>query len=194
MNRNLNQTAQTLAVIGIWILILLAACGQSPETIATPTPTTIIGGGLPPESSTLCEGLSGTLEMQVLVGPSEAVGLEPVAVGTIPFSVNSGEDSYTVQGGGALTYEDVLEQEWGTFSVNFDQTAVVSGLCSGDEQSGTLELQVDLTGEQFVEVVSEGFRGEYPWSGTQSFSLIFPIFEGASAEGEGWVFVLHLNE
>ena len=194
MKRNLIPAAKAPAVLGILILILLAACSQSPGSLPTPTPTTIIGGGFPPESSNLCEGLSGTLEMQVLVGPSEAVGLEPVAVGTIPFSVAPSDDIYTVQGGGAITYEDVLEEEWGTFTVNFDQTAVVNGLCTADEQSGTLELQVDLTGEQFVEVVSEGFQGEYPWSGSHSLDLNLPIFEGTSAEGEGWVLILHLNE
>jgi hypothetical protein len=194
MKRNLDPTAKTHALLGILILFLLAACSQSPGSLATPTPTTIIGGDIPPESSNLCEGLSGTLEMQVLVGPSDAVGLEPIAIGTIPFSVTSNEKSYTVQGGGALTYEDVLEQEWGTFTVNFDQTAVVSGMCTADEQSGTLDVLVDLTGEQNVVVVSEGFQAEYPWSGTQALNFDLPIFEGASAEGEGWIFILHLNE
>jgi hypothetical protein len=31
-----------------------------------------------------CQGLGGTLEVQVLVGPAEAVGLEPVSVGDVP--------------------------------------------------------------------------------------------------------------
>jgi hypothetical protein len=56
-----------------------------------------------------------------------------------------------------------------------------------------LNLALTVSGEQMVEVRAEGFSGDYPWSGTHEFSLSFPAEEGASAEGEGWVFVLHLN-
>ena len=49
--------------------------------------------------------------MRVLVGPSEAVGLEPHAVGDIPFSVTSDALPYAIQGGGPITYAVVLLEE-----------------------------------------------------------------------------------
>ena len=110
-----------IGIIGI--MILLTACGLSSNLDTTPTPTPESGsapeGVSPPETSG-CEALSGELEMQVLVGPSEAVGLEPYAVGEIPFSVVSEGGSYVVRGGGAISYQEVLEEEWGTFTVSSD--------------------------------------------------------------------------
>ena len=132
--------------------------------------------------------------MQVLIGPSDAVGLEPVAVGSIPFTVVAEGEEYSIAGDGAITYEDVLEKEWGTYSVSFDMDAVVSGTCLGAEQTGMLNMLVEASGEQFVEVRAEGYQGDFPWSGSQAFDLSFPIEEGATAEGEGWAFVLHLNQ
>ena len=44
-----------------------------------------------------------------------------------------------------------------------------------------------------VDVQSEGFQGQYPWSGTQQLDLAFPLAEGAEASGEGWQFVLHIG-
>jgi hypothetical protein len=140
-----------------------------------------------------CQGLTGELEMQVMVGPAEVVGLEPTAVGSIPFSVQSDGARYTIQGGGVLTYQDVLTEEWGTYTVTFDMDTTLSGECSGDENSGTLDVLIELTGEQMVEVRAEGFTGDYPWSGTRESNLSFPLEEGSVAEGEGWAFVLHLN-
>ena len=178
------------------VVILTAGCSPGPELASTPTPTSSTGGGaVPPTaaSASKCEGLSGAVEMQVLVGPAEAVGLEPVAVGTIPFAVTSAGGVYLAEGGGSVQYEDVLEQQWGTYSVRLDQQAEVSGECSGDGSSAILDLVLTVSGDQMVEVRAEGFSGDYPWSGTHEFSLSFPAEEGASAEGEGWVFVLHVD-
>ena len=44
-----------------------------------------------------------------------------------------------------------------------------------------------------VEVTADGFHQKYPWEGTHSMDLVLPLEEGASAEGEGWAFVLHLS-
>jgi hypothetical protein len=132
--------------------------------------------------------------MQILVGPAEVVGLEPVAVGSIPFTVTTTDAASLVEGGGALSYQDVLEQEWGTYTVNFDQVAAISGACEGDKSGAVLNLVVSTTGEQLVEVISEGFTAEYPWSGTQEFNISLPVEEGATAQGEGWTFVLQLLE
>jgi hypothetical protein len=188
------------------IFVFIAGCSPSnaanqnenTETqpaFSTPTPTAISGGRNTPLSRVdKCEGLGGSLEMQALVGPSEEVGLEPLAVGSIPFSVVSNEGVNLLQGSGAISYQDVLEKEWGTYTVNFNLETAINGTCASDNESGMLDIIVSMSGEQFVEVVSQGFQGEYPWSGSHEFNLSLPIIEGASAEGEGWLFVLHLNE
>jgi hypothetical protein len=188
------------------VLILLAGCSLSTAeiptnitntqaTISTPTPTAIGQISVtPPSDIDNCEGLGGTLEMQVLVGPAEAVGLEPVAVGSIPFSVISQEGLNLLQGGGSILYQDVLEQAWGTYTVDLDLETVMSGLCESNQESGILDMNINVSGEQNVEVIAQGFQGEYPWSGSHDIDLSFPLVEGATAEGEGWIFVLHLNE
>jgi len=162
----------------------------------TPTPTAepvVIPDTPTPSVVSRCQGLSGTLEVQVLVGPAEAVGLEPVAVGDVPFSVTTEQPPYLVQGQAPITYEAVLEQEWGTYTVNMDLDMAVTGECMGQDGGEQLDLVLEMTGEQFVEVQASGFHGEYPWSGTQTRDLAFPLEEGATAEGEGWVVVLHLG-
>jgi hypothetical protein len=192
-----NQLSKFMLIFsaGIAIIILTTACSPSSNLTSTPTPTLNGGGFVPlPTITSVCEGLAGTIEMQVLVGPSEVVGLEPIAIGSIPFSVASAEGANLVEGSGDLSYQDVLEQEWGTYTVNFDQVAAISGVCEGNEQSGVLNLVISTAGEQLVEVISEGFQAEYPWSGTQEFNLSLPIEEGTTGQGEGWTFVLHLSE
>jgi hypothetical protein len=188
------------------VFIFVAGCSPSTEAlekvnaetqpaIPTPTPTAIAGqSGMPTSGVDKCEGLVGSIEMKVLVGPSEVVGLEPLAVGSIPFSVISQEGVYLIQGSGSISYQDVLEKEWGTYTVNFDLESVANGTCESVEKNGLLDVIIIMSGEQFVEVISQGFQGEYPWSGSHEFNLSFPIIEEATAEGEGWLFVLHLNE
>lgn len=200
-----------MAGIAVMMILLMAACGQSsnPDPTATPgnspspieqitpTPTTIPGGDIeietPPVASK-CSGLSGELEMQVLVGPAEAVGLEPVSVGYIPFSVVSEGGVYLVEGEGALSYDETLEEVWGTYSVSLNMDGSLEGECVGEPGNEGLQIIVEMSGEQMVEVRSEGFQGDYPWSGTQTLELSFPLEDGASAEGEGWSFILHLPE
>lgn len=164
---------------------------QLPIEPSTPTPTpTIIGVGV----SNRCNGLSGELEMMVIVGPAEAVGLEPFAVGEIPFTVVSDGEFYIVQGGGPLSYHDVLGATWGTYTVSLDMETTVEGECVGIEGSEVLNIAVEMSGEQMVEVRADGFQGDYPWAGTQELDLSFPLEDGAMAEGTGWAFVLHLNQ
>jgi hypothetical protein len=190
----------------LFVFILIAGCSastgtpqevntQTPASISKPT-STVVGrvSVTPPSSVDKCEGIGGTIEMQVLVGPAEAVGLEPLAVGSIPFSVVSGESINLLQGSGSISYQDVLEEQWGTYTVDLDLETEITGECANDEENGMLNMTIDMSGEQFVEVIAQGFHGEYPWSGSHSINLSFPLVEGASAEGEGWQFVLHLNE
>ena len=128
----------------------------------------------------------------MLVGPAEVVGLEPVAVGNVPFSTSTGQPPYLVQGSGPISYADVLVQEWGTYAVTMDLDASVEGECVSGADGDVLDLVVGVSGEQMVEVDAGDFHGEYPWNGTVSVPARFPIQEGATAEGEGWVLVLHL--
>jgi hypothetical protein len=137
--------------------------------------------------------LAGQLEIQVLVGPAEAVGLEPVAVGNVPFTVTTSDPPHLVEGQGPISYEATLAQQWGTYTVTMDMETAVQGECSGEAGSEQLTLVLEMTGEQLVVVEAEGFQGEYPWEGTQTRDLAFPLEEGATAEGEGWAVVLHLG-
>jgi hypothetical protein len=131
--------------------------------------------------------------MRVLVGPSDAVGLEPHAVGDIPFAVTTDDAPYGVQGGGPISYADILVEEWGTYAVTMDLQITISGECVGGAGEEELHLIVEMTGSQMVEVTSPDFHGEYPWAGTHTFDLVFPLMEGASAGGEGWELILHLG-
>ena len=166
------------------------------KQIASPTPT-LVGGGMPwatqPPTVSRCEGLSGYLEIGVLVGPSDAVGLEPVAIGNIPFSTMKDGNLYIVQGNGPINYDDILVEEWGTFSVKFDMENSISGSCEGTDGSEQLNMNVEMSGEQMVEVRAEGSQGDYPWTGTHNLDLSFPLEEGAAYESEGLSIVLHLN-
>jgi hypothetical protein len=186
------------------LAIFVFACSQSgdntetspPSPTVTATPTAIVGDSnlpTPTPVPEVCDGLGGNIEMQVLVGPSEVVGLEPLAIGTIPFTVRSDGEVNLIEGGGLIDYQDVLEKEWGTYTVEFDLEAALSGDCQGGEQSGVLNMIVETSGEQFVEIESQGYQGEFPWAGTQTFNLSFPIEEGSMVDGEGWAFVLHLD-
>ena len=169
---------------------------QEPAT-STPTPTPTAGplpvATTPPPAASRCERLAGQLEIRVLAGPAEVVGLEPVAVGSVPFAVTTSESPYPVEGQGPISYEDILGQEWGTYAVTMDLDMVVQGGCSGQAGREQLDLVLKMTGEQLVVVEAGGNHWEYPWSGTQSLNLAFPLEEGATAQGEGWVVVLHLD-
>ena len=181
-------------------IIFILGCGlfQNPGTNPLPTQTatptyTPESGNAPatPAMANRCDGLSGSLEMQVLAGPAEAVGMEPYAVGDIPFSVTA---DGSIQGSGTIFYQQVLEEAWGTYTVTLDLAFIISGECSGNTGDETLNMIVEMNGEQMVEVRAEEFSGDYPWSGTHTLNLTFPLEEGASAEGEGWAFILHLNK
>lgn len=137
--------------------------------------------------------MSGFLEVRILVGPAEATGLAPHAVGNLPFSVSADGPPYRISGGGAVEYADVLAEEWGTYTVSLSMQGVITGECVESDATATLNMHIELSGDQLVEVDAEDFQRSYPWSGTHAFDLAFPAEEGASASGEGWSFVLHLE-
>lgn len=186
----------------IWILpllVIISSCNGVPgvgkNPTATPTPTKAVLAVPPTQTETpsRCAGLAGELEVQVLVGPAEVVGLEPYSVGTIPFAVTSNEEPFILQGGGGLAYSDVLTKEWGTYQVTLNLQLTISGECDDATPAGELAIGVEMDGSQMVVVTAEGFQGEYPWEGTHSLDLNFPLEEGASFSGDGYTFVLHLQ-
>ncbi len=165
---------------------------ESPTSTPTESGGMVVASVTPSQNS--CQGLSGKLELQILVGPSEAVGLEPVTVGEIPFMVVDEGGNYVVEGGGQLeSYSDVLTAAWGTYTVTFEGDTFVSGDCTSSGAGAQLNLVVDMIAEQNVEIVYEGVQLNYPWSGTHQLDVALPVEEGAMAQGEGWVLTLILN-
>lgn len=187
------------------LAVILSACSSTgapqdepmaPTATSTPTPTPEPmepGAIIPTPPTSRCQGLAGQLELQILVGPGEAVGLEPVAVGSVPFAVITSAPPYLVEGQGPLSYEATLTEEWGTYTVTMNMETAVQGECSLEAGNEQLNLVLEMAGEQLVVVKAEGFQGEYPWTGTETRDLAFPLEEGATAQGEGWAVVLHLD-
>lgn len=187
------------AILFLIALVTLSSCNSAPaaneDPTTTPTPIKAIPE-VPPSitpTPSKCAGLEGELEVQVLVGPADAVGLEPVAVGNIPFAVTTAEAPYLIQGNGRIDYSDILAEEWGTYVVTMNLDLTVTGECDADGNSGELALAIEMSGTQDVEVTADGFHGKYPWSGTQTREIYFHLEEGAVSQGEGYVFILHLN-
>ncbi|MBN1669212.1 MAG: hypothetical protein JW862_19110 [Anaerolineales bacterium] len=163
----------------------------------TPTTTDMLDDlSLPPTETgpDPCAGLGGAFELQVLIGPSEAVGLEPVAIGSIPFEVVSEAGVYRATGSGAIAYQDTLESEWGTYTVAFDLEASLEGTCRAEGENGILDVRFETSGTQDIELTVGGYQVDYPWEASYVFDFSVPIVEGASYEGEGYVFILRLAE
>jgi len=175
---------------------LFSNLGFTSSADATPTPTEFIGGVIvtPAEGQNPCEGLTGTLELQFLIGPSEAAGLSPYTFATIPFQVISEGNAYLVQGGGPVEYyEDILTADWGSFAVTFEGDTSVSGECVASEGDGTLAVSVEMAGQQNVVVTVDGMEYSYPWEGSPTVEATFPLIDGAQVGGEGWNLTLHLQ-
>lgn len=185
-----------LILVGFLLLSCSLFSGLGDVVTATPTPTTMGGGVVvtDQEPQNSCEGVSGTLELQLLVGPSDAVGLEPFTYANIPFTVVGEDGAYLVTGGGPVEYyEDVYEAEWGTYTVTFEGETTIEGECLSQDGSGQLDFILEMDGEQIIEVVVEGAVTTYPWTGTPQIEVSFPLEDGAQADGEGWSLILHLN-
>ena len=187
------NNSQQITLAGAAILFLLMACSLSPNLVPTPTPTPMVAPVV--ESTPIlnrCDGLNGQLEMLVQVGPAEVVGLEPFAVGEIPFSVQSDGGTYNVDGGGSISYQDVLSADWGTYTVSLNMENTLQGVCTGEDGNEEMKISIEMSGNQMVEVRATGFQGDYPWEGTNFLNLSFPLEDGAKHEGEGWSFILHI--
>jgi hypothetical protein len=202
MKLNISHGWIKLLILGLVIFMTACSLTSNPSLAPTPnptfTPTPTVRVPLvvtpSPKLESRCEDLSGTLEIQILVGPAEAVGLEPFAVGEIPFSVLTEGGTYRVQGGGPISYQEVLAEEWGTYTVSLEMDTTIDGQCGGDTGSEALHMTIESTGEQMLEVRADGFSGDYPWSGTSMVNLTFPLEDGNTQTGEGRAFVLHLDK
>ena len=187
----------------IIIILSSAGCGifsRSTEElpqVSDPTPTPTTQGGIIPTKSSSgnpCHDLSGNIELQILVGPSEAVGLAPLTVGEIPFVVIREGDSYKVEGGGPLdAFIESHNTAWGTYTVTFDGDTMLNGECLFSDDDPVINIMVEMMADQNIEVVYEGQTMNYPWSGTRQIEVSLPILEGAQQGGEGWNLILHLD-
>jgi hypothetical protein len=198
--RQLNQKVWILFVLmlsGIVLLGcgLLSGLGGEDADHSTPTPTELSGlENAFGEGENPCLGASGTLALQLLVGPSEAVGLEPITFVELPFAVDMVDNTYLVVGSGPVQfYEDVYEADWGSFSVTFEGETLLEGVCHPVPEPGMLEVTLTMTGQQTVVVNVEGVETTYPWSGSPTIQASLPLVEGAEAAGEGWTLILHLD-
>lgn len=184
-------------ILAMLFLLVVASCSNNTvQGLNQASPTTTSGASGPLINPTInpsaCAGLRGELEVMVMVGPAEAVGLEPFSVGFIPFSVTAVEAPYVVEGFGQLEYEDTLAEEWGSYSVYLVMDTTITGECV-DTGSGELNLEVEVSGTQLIEVIADDFHGEYPWTGTHSNAFSVPLEDGFSIDGDGWAFTIHLQ-
>lgn len=195
-NRLLVLLSIILVAVTIQSCTLQSSLGTNASSDATPTPTEFVGDMVvtPSDPNDPCANLSGTLELQLLIGPSEAVGLSPYTFATIPFQVVQEGNVYIVEGSGAVEYyEDILTADWGSFAVTFDGVTSVTGECVPSDSGGTLDTLIEMNGQQLVVVTVEGVEYSYPWEGSPQVEATFPLLEGAQVDGEGWSLILHLN-
>jgi hypothetical protein len=173
----------------------LPTATTAPDVEKTKTVTPIAPGLLTPEFTLTpnpCKGISGELEIEILVGPAAAVGLEPLSIGKIPFTVTS-QEPYTIQGKTHLSYNKTMNYDWGTYTVTLEMNADLAGECVVAKGSYSLNMAVTMSGEQNVVVVYKLVPQTYPWKGIATVNTSFPIQDGATANGEGWIFILHLK-
>jgi len=193
-----------LWVMYVLVSFALTGCGllggnsvdTDPSATATPTQVgDVVGSPLENETESPCRGLSGTLELEILVGPAEAVDLPPTSVGRIPFSVVEEGNTFLVEGEGSLDYyQEVLGEAWGTYTVTFEADSIITGTCENVDDEPMLNLILTLSGiSQNVVVVYDGIPHEFQWSGERADVITLPLIEGASQQGEGWVVILHLD-
>lgn len=226
MIKKSNGVLPLLAVVSLAISMVMCGPGPSgitptPTPTATPTPsqespqaTLIIPGGgtsptkeptreptvevtaIPTDEPSPCEGLSGSIEVRILVGPAAVVGLETHAVGSVPFSVTPGGPPYGVEGGGHISFHDQLIEDEIVYDVTFEADIALDGTCEDTPGSMQLVLDLDMAWNQVVEVTAPDFHQVYPMAGDHAVIVTLPLIDGASASvgGEDMEVVLRLGE
>jgi hypothetical protein len=197
---NTNGFAPTVLITLAVFTLCLACCGRSNasepiQPVPSATPTATVAPVLQPEPThptSICQGLSGAIELQVLVGPA-AESMSLLAVGAIPFQAIGNSAPYSIKGGGPINYQETLSKEWGTYTVMMDLDTQLEGACTESNGDGMLHAILTMSGSQNVQVRSEGLNQDYPWQGSETREMNLPIQDEATAQGEGWMCVLHLD-
>ena len=193
-----------LWVMCVLVSFALTGCGLlggnsvDPDPLATATPTQVgdvLGSSQETETESPCRGLSGTLELEILVGSAESVELPPTSVGRIPFSVVEEGNTFLVEGEGSLDYyQEVLGEVWGTYTVTFEADSIITGICETTDDEPMLDLILTLSGISLnAVVVYDGIPHEFQWSGERADVITLPLIEGASQQIEGLLVTLHLE-
>ena len=193
-----------LWVMCVLVSFALTGCGLlggnsvDPDPLATATPTQVgdvLGSSQETETESPCRGLSGTLELEILVGSAESVELPPTSVGRIPFSVVEEGNTFLVEGEGSLDYyQEVLGEAWGTYTVTFEADSIITGICETTDDEPMLDLILTLSGISLnAVVVYDGIPHEFQWSGERADVITLPLIEGASQQIEGLLVTLHLE-
>ena len=174
----------------------------------TPTPNPQLNPGqetATPSSQTICAGLSAEIEIQLYLPYAAAVDLDPIAVGTIPLSINTEQQSYRVQGAGNISYDETqtwtFEEGTETAEVFLELDVSLEGVCVEDADGGVLQLSLDAVHQEehgSTTCSNPGECNNSPVMGPeeQSFILEFPIEDGATIHREDWTtwtFVIHLH-
>lgn len=174
-----------------------AGGGNAGAPTVTPPPTaTAAPSPTPSPTASPCEGVSGNLEVRVLVGPAAAVGLETHAVGSIPFSVSPEGPPFAVDAGGHISFHDVLSEDEIHYDVSFEADVSFDGVCEIGPGGAQLLLGLVMAWDQVVEVTAEDFHEVYPADGENAADLTLPLIDGATASvggGEGMEVVLRLG-
>lgn len=154
---------------------------SAPTVTASPIPSpTPIPTSTPTPSA--CEGLSGAIEVRLMVGPGAAVGLETHAVGSVPFTVTSGGPPFGVAGSDHISYHEVLSEDEINYDVSFEADVIISGTCvDAPGETPHMELNVDMGWNQVVEVTARDFHRVYPTSGNNSAPINLLLIDGDSA-------------
>lgn len=185
----------------LWVLPSCSSPASTNQTMDEPTAAVATATHTPtiapveistntPARDDPCKGLEGDIEVKILVGPASAVGLKPLAVGSVPFSVISEAVPFQVEGSGTIDYQNVLAEEWGTYTVSMNMEMQISGECVNDSTAPQLNLTITGSGEQLTEINVDGSIQQYPRSGTNVIEVNFPLQVGAISEGEGYTFAL----
>jgi len=179
-----------------------------PQTM-TPTPSRQLNPGqytATPSLQTTCAGLSADIEVQLYLPYAAAADLDPIAVGTIPLSINTEQQSYRVQGAGHISYDETqtwdFEEGTETAEVFLELDVSLEGVCDEDIGGGVLRLTLEAAHQEDQGSTTCSYPpGECensPIIGPQrqSFELEFPIEDGATVHREDWTtwtFVIHLH-
>jgi hypothetical protein len=179
---------------------------QPPVQAVTPTPTQKLLPGQGTLTTTVCDVQGAEIEVQLYLPYAAEADLDPIAAGTIPLSVSTGQEPYTVQGTGHISYDQMQtwtdEEGKETAEVFLELDVSLEGVCSEGASSGVLHLTLDAVHqEEQGSAICAYPPGECRYSPVmgpqeQSFDIELPLKDGSSTQREDWTtwtFVVHLQ-